>query len=289
MIKIIKYFFQAIVIYLFFIIIKLLGLKLSRIYFSYLFINIGQIIKSDQVINKNLDKFIGSYNADKQRKIKLKMWTNYGKTFVEYLFLKKFRKNNSHLKIEGENILQEIMKKNKPVIFVSGHFANFELMSMELTKRNIKVATIYRPLNNFFLNPFMEYVRRKYICNNQIKKGRAGVKNAINYIHNNHSIALMIDQRVSEGKRLLFFEHMALTTTLPSQLAVKYHLDIVPIYISRNENDDFKMKVYEPIKNLNNKNSEINKLDLTISLNKILEQMIQKDPGQWIWTHNRWK
>jgi KDO2-lipid IV(A) lauroyltransferase len=289
MIKIIKYFFQAIVIYLFFIIIKLLGLKLSRIYFSYLFIKIGPLIKSDQVINKNLDKFIGSYNADKQRKIKLKMWTNYGKTFVEYLFLKKFRKNNSHIKIEGENILQEIMKKNKPVIFVSGHFANFELMSMELTKRNIKVATIYRPLNNFFLNPFMEYVRRKYICNNQIKKGRAGVKNAINYIHNNHSIALMIDQRVSEGKRLLFFEHMALTTTLPSQLAVKYHLDIVPIYISRNENDDFKMKVYEPIKNLNNKNSEINKLDLTISLNKILEQMIQKDPGQWIWTHNRWK
>ena len=289
MIKIIKYFFQAIVIYLFFIIIKLLGLKLSRIYLSYLFNKIGPLIKSDQVINENLDKFIGSYNADKQRKIKLKMWTNYGKTFVEYLFLKKFRKNNSHIKIEGENILQEIMKKNKPVIFVSGHFANFELMSMELTKRNIKVATIYRPLNNFFLNPFMEYVRRKYICNNQIKKGRAGVKNAINYIHNNHSIALMIDQRVSEGKRLLFFEHMALTTTLPSQLAVKYHLDIVPIYISRNENDDFKMKVYEPIKNLNNKNSEINKLDLTISLNKILEQMIQKDPGQWIWTHNRWK
>ena len=289
MIKIIKYFFQAIVIYLFFIIIKLLGLKLSRIYFSYLFNKIGPLIKSDQVINENLDKFIGSYNADKQRKIKLKMWTNYGKTFVEYLFLKKFRKNNSHIIIEGENILQEIIKKDKPVIFVSGHFANFELMSMELTKRNIKVATIYRPLNNFFLNPFMEYVRRKYICNNQIKKGRAGVKNAINYIHNNHSIALMIDQRVSEGKRLLFFEHMALTTTLPSQLAVKYHLDIVPIYISRNENDDFKMKVYEPIKKLNNKNSEINKLDLTISLNKILEQMIQKDPGQWIWTHNRWK
>ena len=289
MIKIIKYFFQAIVIYLFFIIIKLLGLKLSRIYFSYLFNKIGPLIKSDQVINENLDKFIGSYNADKQRKIKLKMWTNYGKTFVEYLFLKKFRKNNSHIIIEGENILQEIIKKDKPVIFVSGHFANFELMSMELTKRNIKVATIYRPLNNFFLNSFIEYVRRKYICNNQIKKGRAGVKNAINYIHNNHSIALMIDQRVSEGKRLLFFEHMALTTTLPSQLAVKYHLDIVPIYISRNENDDFKMKVYEPIKKLNNKNSEINKLDLTISLNKILEQMIQKDPGQWIWTHNRWK
>ena len=61
------------------------------------------------------------------------------------------------------------------MIFVSGHFANFELMSMEITKRNIKLATIYRPLNNFFLNPFMEYLRKKYVCHNQIRKGINGV------------------------------------------------------------------------------------------------------------------
>jgi KDO2-lipid IV(A) lauroyltransferase len=289
MIKIIKYFSQAIIVYLFFIIIKLLGLKLSRICFSRLFNRIGPFIKSNQVIDENLDKLIGPYNEDKKKEIKAKMWANYGKTFVEYLFLKKFKKNNSHITIEGEDVLQKIIKKNRPVIFVSGHFANFELMAMELTKRNIKLATIYRPLNNFFLNPFMEHVRRKYICINQIKKGRTGVKNAINYIHSNHSVALMVDQRVSEGKKLIFFEHMALTTTLPAQLAVKYHLDIVPIYISRNENDNFRMKVYEPIRNLENENNDIKKLSLTISLNKILEQMIHEDPGQWIWTHNRWK
>ena len=162
-------------------------------------------------------------------------------------------------------------------------------MSMELTKRNINLATIYRPLNNFFLNPFMEYLRKKYICKNQIKKGRAGVKDAINYIQNKFSVALMIDQRVSEGKKLPFFEHAALTTTLPSQLAIKYQLDIVPIYIARDANNSFKMKIYEPIVNLDKDNSETNKLDLTIKLNKKLEQMISKDPGQWIWTHNRWK
>ena len=71
-------------------------------------------------------------------------------------------------------------------------------MSMELTKKNIKLATIYRPLNNFFLNPFMEYLRKKFICKEQIKKGRLGVKDSIEYIKNKHSIALMIDQR---GKR----------------------------------------------------------------------------------------
>tara|TARA_B100000767_G_C19259982_1_gene326801 strand:- start:30 stop:512 length:483 start_codon:yes stop_codon:yes gene_type:complete len=160
---------------------------------------------------------------------------------------------------------------------------------MELTKRDINLATIYRPLNNIFLNPFMEYLRKKYICQNQIKKGLLGVKDSIQYIKNNFSIALMIDQRVSEGKRVPFFGHMALTTTMPAQIALKFNLDIVPIYITRKPNDDFKMEVYEPIKILKHNDSQSNKLNISIKLNKILEQMISRNPGQWIWTHNRWK
>jgi len=289
MIKVIKYFFQAVIIYLFFIIIKLIGLKLSRKLFTYIFNKIGPLIKSENVINDNLKKFMGVYNENKKKVIILKMWSNYAKTFVEYLFLKNFTKNKSHIKIKGEDILHKIIKENKPVIFVSGHFANFELMSMELTKRNINLAIIYRPLNNFFINPFMEYVRKTYVCKNQIRKGLSGVKDTINYIKKNFSVALMLDQRTSEGKRIPFFDHMALTTTFPSQLALRYHMDIVPIYIARKENDNFEMEIYEPLKFSNKVNSETNKLDITIKLNKILEDMVSRDPSQWIWTHNRWK
>ena len=205
------------------------------------------------------------------------------------MYLKKFRNNNNHIDIKGEEILNKIQQSNKPVIFVSGHFANFELMSMELTKRNHKLATIYRPLNNFFLNFFMEYLRKKYICQNQIKKGLVGVKDSIHFIKNNFSIALMIDQRVSEGKKLPFFEHMAFTTTMPAQMELKFNLDIVPIYISRKSNDNFEIEIYEPIKVSKNDETEANKINISIKLNKILEEMILKDPGQWIWTHNRWK
>ena len=288
-VKIIKYFLQAILVYSFFIIIKLIGLTLSRRLFSLLFNMIGPVIKSDSIINNNLEKFLGSYNDDLKNKIKFQMWSNYGKTFVEYLYLKKFKNVNSHIEIKGEKILKKIQENKKPVIFVSGHFANFELMSMELTKKNINLATIYRPLNNFFLNPFMERLRKKYICQNQIKKGLVGVKDSINYIKNNFSIALMIDQRVSEGKKIPFFDHMALTTTLPAQIALKFKLDIVPIYIARKANNNFEMEIYEPIKILNNDNVETNKLNISIKLNKVLEEMIIRDPGQWIWTHNRWK
>ena len=289
MIKIIKYFFQSVIIYILFLFIKFIGLRLSRKIFSYLFNKIGPIIKSDETINANLERFIGSYNENLKKNIKINMWANYGKIFVEYLFLRNFKKNNSHIKIKGEYILKKIIKSDKPVIFISGHFANFELMSMELTKRNIKLATVYRPLNNIFLNPFMEYLRKKYVCKHQIRKGLSGVKSAMNYIKNNYSIALMIDQRVSEGKRLPFFGDMALTTTLPAQLALKFNLDIVPIYIARTGIDNFEMEIIEPIQILSKNDHELNKLDVSIKLNKVLEQMISKDPSQWIWTHNRWK
>jgi|TARA_B110000211_G_scaffold213454_1_gene253990 KDO2-lipid IV(A) lauroyltransferase len=289
-IKVIKYFFQATLVYFFFIIIKIIGLTLSRRIFSYLFNLIGPLIKSDKIINSNLEKFLGYQNDEIKKNIKIKMWANYGKTFVEYLYLKKFRSSELRVKMKGEEILERIKKNNKPVIFVSGHFANFELMSMELIKRNINLATIYRPLNNFFINPVMEYFRKKYICPNQIKKGLGGVKDSINYIKNNFSIALMIDQRVSEGKKLPLFEHMAFTTTMPAQMALKFNLDIVPIYITRDKDDNFEIEIYKPIEILQDKDDdETKKLNMSIKLNKILEEMISRDPGHWIWTHNRWK
>ena len=287
--KIIKYFIQAFIIYTFFILIKILGLNISRRLFAKIFQIIGPIIKSEKTINENLEKFLSSYNEEQKKNIKKMMWSNYGKTFVEYLFLNKFRKNNSHINFKGKEILKSIINKNKPVIFVSGHFANFELMSMELTRETINLATIYRPLNNLFLNPFMEYVRRTYVCRNQIKKGITGVKDSINYLKKNYSIALMIDQRVSEGKRLPFFDQMALTTTLPAQLAIKFDLEIVPIYIKRNLDDSFEMEILKPIALDRNEDLITQKINTTIKLNKILEEMISRDPGQWIWTHNRWK
>ena len=206
-------------------------------------------------------------------------------TFAEYIFLNKFRKEDLHINIDGKKILDQIFINKKPVIFVSGHFANFELMSMEITKKKIKLATIYRPLNNIFLNPFMEHLRKKYICKNQIKKGRSGVKEAIKFINNQHSIALMLDQRVSEGEKIKFFNENALTTTLPAQLALKHNLNIVPIFIERKNTNFFKMKIYEPIKPSNFKD----KFEISEKLNQIIENMIIKNPYQWIWTHNRWK
>ena len=283
MIKIIKYLFQAIIIYVFFLISLICRLKLSRKLFSNFFLIFGPVLKSEKIISKNLEIYSPNISKENKKVIKERMWKNYGMTFAEYMFLKKFRNQNSHITIKGEDILLSV-DRNKPVIFVSGHFANFELMSMEISKR-INLATIYRPLNNFFLNPLMEYLRKKYICKNQIKKGLNGVREAIEYIKKNHSIAMMIDQRVSEGDKINFFGKPAFTTTLPAQLAVKFNLDIVPVFIERIDSENFILE----FKDIINTNEFSDKILLTKKLNEILEQMIKYNPNQWIWTHNRWK
>ena len=285
MIKIIYYFIQSLFIYFFFLLGRLIGMKVSRKIFSNIFFLIGPLFKSRKIIEKNLKIFsVKVSNVDK-KKIINEMWKNYGKTFIEYIYLDKFRKKNTHITFKGEENLAEIVEKKKPVIFISGHFANFELMSMEITKKNIPLATIYRPLNNLFLNPFMEYLRKKYVCENQIKKGINGVRESIDYIKKKHSIALMIDQRVSEGERIDFFDEPALTTSLPAQLSIKFNLDIIPVLIERNKDDNFVIEFQNKIR----PDTFKNKIDLTIALNKILEKMIIKNPDQWIWTHNRWK
>ena len=285
MFRTLNYFLQSLFVYLFFFIGRILGINLSRKFFSRMFNLIGPFFKSNKIINKNLKIFSSTISLKDKSRITKDMWDNYGKTFIEYIYLNRFRKENKFVTIDGEENLQQISKENKPVIFISGHFANFELMSMEITKRNISLATIYRPLNNIFLNPFMEFLRRKYVCKNQIKKGINGVRETMEFIKKNQCIALMSDQRVSEGKKINLFNQPALTTTLPSQLSIKFNLEIVPVYIERTKDNKFKIEFQ---KRINPKNFE-DKLELTRELNIVLEKMILRNPSQWIWTHNRWK
>ena len=284
----IKYLIQFIIIITLFLIFRILGLKYSQILSKTIFELIGPYFRKDKITDDNLKKAITNSSKSQRSEIIKQMWSNYGKIFAEYLFLKDFRNNPKFAeKIYIENIeeLEKIKKNLKPVIFVSGHFNNFELMAMSLEKSGIDLAALYRPLNNKFLNPIMENIRTKYICKKQIKKGISGTRELLKNFKNGSSIALMIDQRVSEGMKCDFFKEKASTTTIPAQFAKKFDASIVPVYIERLKNNYFKLKIYTPLKFQENESIE----KITTKLNKILEDMILHNPEQWIWTHNRWK
>ena len=181
--KYIKYFFQFCFIIFFLIIFKILGLNFSRIIASKLFLIFGPFFRSRKIIQNNISLALPKSSNEYIELITQNMWQSYGKILAEYIFIKRFRKIKSEyfLEIKGQKILDEVKILKKPVIFVSGHFDNFELMAMYLEKSGIDLAAVYRPLNNWFLNPFMENIRKKYICRKQIKKGISGTKEILKY------------------------------------------------------------------------------------------------------------
>ena len=132
----------------------------------------------------------------------------------------------------------------------------------------------------------MEYLRKRYICPNQIKKGRSGLRELIYKFKNKNSIALMVDQRVSEGMNINLFDKPALTTTIPAQMVVRYNCKIVPVEIKRINNINFEININDPI-SFEEKDNKIEVI--TLKINQILEKMILANPKQWIWSHNRWK
>ena len=287
--KLIKYFFQFIIIIILFILFKSIGYKNASNLGSKIGKLFGKKIRSDKIIKKNLNIIEGnsSLNINNKDKIVNDVFSNYGRILSEYVYLSKFKKGylKKYVKIKGNNHLEEIKSKNKKVVFVSGHFSNFELMAMFIEDAGINLSAIYRPLNNIFLNKIMEKIRVKYICKNQIKKGISGTRELLNLLKKNFSVALMIDQRVTEGIKSNLFGKPAFTTTIPAQIVKKYDCEIVPVYIERYDKIRFNLTISQPIKFNNNLSIE----DITLELNKILEKMILKNPSQWILTHNRWK
>ena len=284
--KTVIYFFEFVLVSLLLIIFKILGYKLASNFGFFIGKTFGPLFRSKSLVIDNLKKSNISLKKTHEQSTD-EIFGNYGRIFAEYPFITNFRngKLEKYIQVEGKQYLDEIKSKNKKVVFISGHFNNFELMAMMIEKYGIDLSAIYRPLNNIFLNKTMEKIRIKYICKKQIKKGRSGTREIIENLKKGSSIALMIDQRVREGSKVNFFGSLATTTTIPAQLVKKYKCDLVPIYIERRSKFHFKMYVSKPIKVGESKTIE----EITQFLNTVLEQMIVKNPLQWIWTHDRWK
>ena len=284
--RLIRYFFEYIAIIILFILFKLLGYRIASELGYFIGKTFGPFFRSKKIITDNLNKFDTSLTSEKINKISQEMWGNYGRILSEYPYISNFRKGDldKFIKIENVERLEEV-KRGQPVVFISAHFSNFELLAMVIEKTGVNLSAIYRPLNNKMVNSIMEPLRKKYICKKQIKKGLNGVREALKYFKQGVSVAIMIDQRVSEGEKINFFNYPAHTTTIPAQFVKKFGCKIQPVHIERYDKIYFKISFDEPI----TMNSNADDSSISLRLNQWLEEKIRKNPSQWIWSHDRWK
>ena len=284
--RLIRYFFEYIAIIILFGLFKLLGYRIASELGYFIGKTFGPFFRSKKIIADNLNKFDTSLTSEKINKISQEMWGNYGRILSEYPYISNFRKGDldKYIKIENVEQLEEV-KKGQPVVFISAHFSNFELLAMVIEKSGVNLSAIYRPLNNKMVNSIMEPLRKKYICKKQIKKGLNGVREALKYFKQGVSVAIMIDQRVSEGEKINFFNYPAHTTTIPAQFVKKFGCKIQPVHIERYDKIYFRISFDEPITINGNEHDS----SVSLRLNQWLEEKIRKNPSQWIWSHDRWK
>jgi KDO2-lipid IV(A) lauroyltransferase len=290
--KIIRYFLEFFIVIIFFIIFKIIGLKLSSDLGEIIGKYFGPLFRKKTIAKKNILIAFPDLNEKSINEMIERMWKNIGRIFGEYIHINKFSiidQKKIKIVFANKNNFELLKKNSKPIVFFSGHFANFELMAKCLQELGFNIGAIYRPLNNIFLNPIMEFIRKKYICSIQIEKGSNGTKKLIKHISTNNPLALMIDQRLSSSIRVPFFNHPATTTTTPAQLAIKYDALLIPVFLKRLEKTNFEFFIEEPL--IINRTSDYDKdiFNITQSMNKKIEEFIKRDPAHWLWSHDRWK
>ena len=267
-------------------------------------VKVGEIIGNILILLSNKRKIITFNNirnafpekSDTEVNLILKKsYQNLGITLVELLYLKKLSDEelNEIIKFENLNIVKEKLELGKGVLFLSGHYGNWEYLAYSAgvifnKEFNKNINIVVKTQKNKKLNE----VLNKYRCKsgNSVVPLKKAAFEIIKILKNNGLVALLTDQKAAKKRDIYidFFGRPALTYIAPAKLAIKFNTPIIVGFAERQENNRYKVVLEEL--NYDDILGKDNAIDLlTIKHSKILEEQIRKNPYQWSWQHNRWK
>jgi KDO2-lipid IV(A) lauroyltransferase len=218
------------------------------------------------------------------------MWDNLGRTVAEYAHHDKMTAKGPDARIEVVNlpILEREAAKGKGVQFVSGHFANWEIMLHAARQYGYEGGLVYRPVNNPYIDRYIMRQRTTYGPSEAISKGVQGTRRIFTLLRKGKSILILADQKTNEGLAVPFFGRDAMTTPVPAAVSLKLGAVMLPVTNERMGGARFRITIHEPLTVEPSGDQDRDVLALTTKLNATLEAVIRKRPSQWLWIHRRW-
>lgn len=213
-------------------------------------------------------------------------WENLGRTTAEYAHLAELA---ARTEIVGRARLDRLLADGGQAVFVSGHFANYEAMGATLHAAGVRMAMVYRPANNPLVDRRIIEARAGVMTRAMIPKGQRGGRELLGALREGLSLALLTDQRLSDGVEADFLGRPALTAPAAARLALRADVPVVPIQLVRRPGVRFALTVHEPLPKPDTGDAKADTLALTQAVNDALGRFIREEPGQWLWFHRRWK
>jgi len=283
-----KNILEYIAVTFFFLLFKLLGLKLSSLLGGIVFYLYGLFSKRNSIAKKNILRVFPKIRKRELNNIISKMWFHFGRVVGEYPNLNKIKlgkKNN--IIIENEKNLIKPLKKYSNCLFFSAHIGNWELTSHLLIQKGFKINFIYRAPNNRLVDNVLRKIRFNYGVD-LIRKGNKGAKQCLKILNSKGGhIGMLIDQKMNDGISTKFFGETVKSPSAIAKFALKFHCPIIPAVCFRENSTNFRISYAKPITPYELKRIG-NEKEIMNYLNNYVEMWIKKKPEQWIWFHNRW-
>lgn len=254
---------------------------------------LGRTIGSNLAVNRRARRHlkIAFPDIDKAREDEIirGMWDNLGRTVAEYPHIEKLS-SNKYTHVKNWDYFYDHVTSNKPVVFIAGHIANWELhASMSYTQMQKPILITYRAPNN----PWSEKLLHKHRTFNgrltALPKSAESGRLIMKALKDNQSLGIMIDQKYNEGIESLFFGKPAMTNPIFVQLAQRFKCPIIPVRNERFDGCHFRLTPYPPIPAFDEDGSPRAVEDVIADAHALFEEWIRENPEQWIWLHRRWK
>jgi len=280
-----SYASQALLIIFFLCILRIFPYRLRILIGSIIFrFFLSPLTGNKKRIENNLNFVLPDLpESDKKNLIK-NCLNNIGMTMFELLSPNDFKLTGQKANIlgPGSSLLEKAKANSQPVILVSGHFGNYDVVRANLISKGYQLGALYRPMNNPYFNK--TYVKNiSEIGRPLFPRGKKGMAEMMEFLRDGKLIALLIDQHMQNGEPLKFFGKTAFTATSAAKIAIKYNAIFMPFFVVRKGNtSSFDLYFEEPIEHTD-------PVKMTQEFNDRLESRVKANTEQWLWTHKRWK
>ncbi len=245
---------------------------------------LGPVAGINRRVRNNLNMVCPELPEDEVERLCRAVADNAGRALIELYAGEPFLRRARKAQIGGPGLaaLQEARAQGRPVVLMTGHFGNYDAARARLMAMGYEMGALYRRMANPYFND--HYVRKlSAVGTPMFEQGRRGMVEMVRYLKGGGIIAIVGDLHVQEGKRLTYFGHPAMTSTIPAELALKQNAVMIPVYAIRQPNGlDFEIEMHDPIEPSDPET-------MTQALNDGLEAMVRAHMGQWFWIHKRWK